>query len=861
MKTVPAILKTAEIDASQTEKSAMRSGFIHAGPDIPPTDLNQAIFRVILVSIIFVWTCANINFDVSAILSKSIPAIVTLTYLGASVAILVWTYIFVRKSRPDSIGVRTTRAVCVITDIAAVSIYTAIAEEQGIVLYPIYLTSCIGYGYRFGIRYLLLALVMSAIGFGLSLKFNSFLATNATLIITFYIGIICVPLYAATLLRRHTEVMQKLKETNAARERFIANMSHELRTPLHAILNLSDLLERSIASKDKVAAINSREKLQLITASAEYLLKMVNNILDIASSSSTELRPSICNFELGDAITSAFKICASTCTNERVRFLWSIDIDLPMQVISSREYIEEILINVIGNAIKYTNEGVVHCDFKIANSLINETELMICVRDTGIGIPERLLPHIFDAFTLGDDRASRKYSGTGLGLTLTRKFVSALNGEISIRSVEGVGTTCNIRLPLKRAIENTLRDLDTRGSLQECVVLSDKKHTQSDLLNWATTDWRPKFFDIEDFNLERDFLHIPVYMIDSRFREKALELIATLRERNRGVIIFLFGHENEKDALPESVNGYICTNSIVSRNSARYLADIVLVGRASICRQELSNKSGRQERISSKYKILVADDNKTNLKTAEFMLHAEGHSVHLVSSGASSIEALEKNEFDLAFIDLHMPNMSGLEVCQIYQYLFVDNRTPIIILTADVTANLDAEIHRAGAVAVLQKPLRSSNLLNAVHTYARQSNRSATLPTSSSLGCSVCDDVYIDSGIIRELVSLEIDEADLEEVVFEFAREGSCLVDEICADIRSNSLASAENHLHSLKGACAAVGAMRCAEVIQEIENELKLNDPRHIPELGSDLMRTLESSVSLLQCTIRQEYERKQLE
>jgi two-component system sensor histidine kinase RpfC len=279
------------------------------GYSILPSDLGQSVVRVVLVSCVVIWTVVSAS-------SRSPEALIgqphfrfALLYWAVSIIALIWTAVVLGKAARTSRLFLATRVASVFTDVSAASVYTAISGEAGIILYPVYLTICIGYGFRFGVRYLYLALVISAVFFSFAAQANPYIADNEILVWAYYLGIAVVPLYSASLLNRHREVLERIREVNLARSRFIANMSHELRTPLHAIISVSDLLsEEQSPKRDEVDG--TYQKLRMIGDSAQHLLNLVNRVLDIASADAgglgnIELR----NIELGKTILASLRIC------------------------------------------------------------------------------------------------------------------------------------------------------------------------------------------------------------------------------------------------------------------------------------------------------------------------------------------------------------------------------------------------------------------------------------------------------------------------------------------------------------------------------------------------------------------------
>lgn len=816
----------------------------HDEINVAPTDLNQSIFRVTLVFIILVWTYFGFDGHPEEILKQSPAFQFTLVYFLGSIGLFLWIYMVVQKSAFGVLALRVTRIASVFADITALSIYTAISGESGIILYPIYLTSCIGYGYRFGIRYLFLALTLSALGFTFAQYQNEFIAKSNSVLTALYIGILVVPLYAANLLKQHRYVLERIQEVNAARSRFIANMSHELRTPLHAIINVADILARE-GRANLNASSDSTNKLRLISDSGQHLLKLVNRILDIASAEAsgtfTPQKEVVC---LPAAILSALRICQPAAESKGIGFFWFFDLSLPLYIESSVEHIEEITINLVANAIKYTNSGHVHTSVAVKNEK-DAAYLEIVVADTGIGISPQLLPTIFEPFTLGDDRASRRYSGTGLGLTLTKKLVENLGGQIKIESTENVGTTCFVLIPIEVPSSGVEHVLSKVSPTIDTVLVSPRDEEQLDLTLFTDSGWICRVVGNTNLSAINNAKSINVFFVDECMLDYSA-VGSALKRRHPHALILSYCAQRCGVTQDTWTNACVVADCREDFYKAHFLA------RSAIAQQE--PESGFKEILPvSGRRILVADDNSINLKTAQFALQSQGHEVTLVDSGDRALAELEKNHFDLAIIDLHMPDMSGIEVSQIYQFLFVNQRTPIIILTADATASSAHDATQSGAVAVLQKPLRAEELFAAValHALDMQSVCNQYCEQPKICPSASNSDQLVDGSLIKEFGTLGVSRTEVHDLISEFHEESRELLNELEEAIALNQVLRTRNILHSLKGSCGAIGALRMKDLVRiagaEFGQEVSFADVRIIDELKL----TLQASVDRMRAEV----------
>lgn len=805
--------------------------------DVRPSDLDQAFVRVIFVSAVVVWS--YINAPASTPLEALDYKYFTLAfaYWTFSLVAYGWTYFFLRRAAPESVTLLVSRVISIFADIGAISAYTAMSDSFGVILFPVYLNSIIGYGYRFGVRYLYVTLAVAATFFSIALLYNEYLRGSRELVIAYYLGMALVPLYSASLLKKHREVLERIRDLNDARSRFIANMSHELRTPLHAIISVSDVLKETI--DDAHGYRESRhQKMQMISDSAQHLLGLVNKILDVASADAgkvpTRQREWI---NVVAVVQTALRICQPKAQQQGVDFFWFFDARIPTWIRSSGEYLQEILINTVGNAVKYTKEGhvsvrVTYCEHE------GRPSLAISVVDTGIGISAKLLPNIFEPFTLGDDSAARRYAGTGLGLTLTKQYVELLGGQISFQSVENIGTHCRIILPIEES-----RDAPEVGEQEpkrECVYLGASRLSASDAAALSDSGWdctQVSTIALADFEQWKG----RVVFIDSDLASYRDNISAKFATDSHPRLKVWYG-DTESSAIEHPL-----FNSAVSRGSTQELVRVHSLESASL--PYLDEEPTGVVTVDRPVHVLLADDNPTNLATARMALESVGHSVTCVSSGEEALAALDKTRFGLAFVDMHMPGMSGIEVVQIYQFVSNGEGTPVIILTADATTEAREAAEACGAVAYLTKPLRAREFRDAVATFAGVGTLSRDManepPESAALPPEIIDFAEID-----ELMQIGVGAAELMEMIAEFEIDSYRLIEEAEQFRDDDDIIGFKEAMHALKGASATLGARRLSALAHRLERT-DVDSIATEPDPSRVLNETLRESLLLLRTRI----------
>ncbi|MBI5619228.1 MAG: response regulator [Gammaproteobacteria bacterium] len=764
------------------------------------SDLAQAGVRVAIVSTVAVWSYVNAGRPPLAAFSDFEYLVLPLAYLACALGLLGWSLVLERRGTTGT-PLHVRRACGLVGDVAALSAYTAAGGHHALIVFPVYLMVIIGYGYRFGLAYLYFAILASCAGFGLAYPRNPAFEDQPVLVIAYCLSLVCVPGYAALLLRRHQEVLARLHEVLEARARFIANISHELRTPLHTIISSAHAgLEADGDPRQQDTA------LRLIAEAARHLLALVNRVLDIAAARAGALRLPIAPADLYAVVRGAVDICRPQALAKGVDCFWYVDADVPRHVMTAGAQLQEVLINLLGNAVKFTPAGHARLRLVTGHDTAGRDTLHFHITDTGPGIAPSLLGRLFQPFTLGDAGTARAQAGTGLGLAISREYVEALGGSIAIRSLEGEGTSCEVVLPLESAPEPTA-PTDTLF----CVVIAPRALSTSergafanagfDPLCMTPTAWRERraIAPPGAIFVHRDHLDLPGIATGALLPAGSQALLAA------------YGVDRDDAAiLPAAFETRAATAAVVELLAVHELAASKTAPQAS-----------RIERAARPLCLLVVDDNLTNLLAAGHALRAAGHAVDCASTAEDALRRARSRAYDLALVDLHLPGTSGLEIVAAIGRL---GPTPCAILTADVTAAAHDAALASGAVGVLAKPIAPAELRAAAV-------RLAARPAGTLVGT-----------LFAELVADVPPGAALDELIAAFGAEARTLVAEI-AEARDDA-ARTRRVLHRLKACAAAMGAEKLFERVTALEatDREPQTGPGDAIELGIVLERTVEA-------------------
>jgi len=692
------------------------------------------------------------------------------------------------------------------------------------------------------------------------------------------------------IIRDITERNRMMAELKKSREQadlasrsksdFLSNMSHEIRTPMNGIMGMVDLLLETQLSSEQ------HEYARFVKSSADSLLSIINDILDFSKVEAGKLALETIPFDLWTSVEDVASMLAVRAQDKGIELLVRFSPDTPRRVLGDPGRIRQVLINLAGNAIKFTNKGYVLINVESAAKGGDLCEFKISVEDTGIGIPEDKIDYVFEKFTQADTSTTRRYGGTGLGLAICKQLAELMGGKIGAQSRVGLGSSFwfTVQCPIDRQAAKIL----PRGELNgRKILIVDDHEVNRRILIEELTSWsveteavncaedamtalhkaagagRPFDMVILDYQMPQTdgFMLAQAIKADPLIQNSVLVILTSMGQRGdskqmeeAGIAVYLVKpvrHEHLYEALSMAWGAH--SRNVPSR----------LITRFTLKENQAEENREKKEPVMISAKVLLAEDNLVNQKVAKKMIEKMGCSVDVVASGLEALNKVRQNRYDLVFMDCQMPEMDGYEATrEIRKLTGSQAQVPIIALTANAMDGDRDRCINAGMNDYLPKPVKAAELSAKIQQW-RSEQASVPVPPAAappaasvnSMKANVSDakpvsPACIDAARIRELKEYA-DEGDadfiteLYDVFFKSCEER---ILKIRQAIAAGDMQAIGIHIHTIKGSSRNLGATRVARVSELLEKTIQDKALDRVGPIEADL----EAEIDLL----RQEYD-----
>ena len=623
---------------------------------------------------------------------------------------------------------------------------------------------------------------------------------------------------AEAVMREARDLAERLAR---ARSAFLANMSHEIRTPMNAVLGFVELILDTELTQEQ------RRALELVRSSSEALLMILNDILDYSKIEADHLELEAIPFDVSKVVHATASLLAVRARERHLELLAEVTPEVPRAVRGDPTRLRQVLMNLIGNAIKFTEQGEVVVSVTTALAADDVVQLRFAIRDTGIGIAPEHLGSVFREFTQADSTMTRRYGGTGLGLAISQRLVRLMGGEITVTSEVGRGSEFSFTLPFPAEVAAPrAAGLATLGG-RRMLIVDDNQTNRRILRDMLATEG----IKVDEASTAGEGLeairgaakkHAPydLAILDVQMPDMDGFQLATAVRADRGLartrllMLTSAGQRGDGERCRElGIRGYL--TKPMSRADLLEALGTVLAGPEETATTEVVTRHTIAESRRA-VRVLLAEDNPVNQQVAVAMLVKRGHEVHVAGNGREAVDAITQREYDVVLMDIQMPEMDGFEATHAIRALPKGKDLPIVGLTAHALSGERERCLSHGMTDYLAKPFKAHELFALVEGTAEPKR-----PAPQPLTTAPPVDLEGFRATLREAGA----ESALYSIIDTFVRQAPDRLAALAGAVASGTGTEIAKAAHVYRGAAATIGARELAELLERVETTARAGD------------------------------------